>query len=79
MLKVQCISRECGFYHELKLGQWYVVEEERIIEETKTSYWGIITESSTGYFPIKHYPKKLFRTLDERRDSKLNKILREVE
>jgi len=47
ILKVQCISSECGFYHELKLGQWYVVEEERIIEGTKTSYWGTFLQKKS--------------------------------
>ena len=60
-IKVQCISTKCGLYKDLKIGQWYDVIE------------------SGDYFRIEDnsvitYEKSLFRTIDQRRDNKLNKL-----
>lgn len=71
MLKVQCISREVGLYHELKLYQWYVVDEERDRWYAIPNHYTVREKSG-----LNNYPKKLFRTLDDRRDSKLNKLLK---
>jgi hypothetical protein len=59
-IKVQCISTKCGLHKNLKIGQWYDVIEDG------------------DYFRIEwitnKYEKSLFRTKDQRRDTKLNKL-----
>ena len=59
---VQCISNKSGFYSDLKLGQWY--EAEFV---PKFNYYKIGGRA---------YDTNLFRTKDERRDQKLNKLLK---
>ena len=70
-IKVQCISTKCGLYKNLKLGQWYDVIDVG-------DYFKIEDNSSVigaGYYGNYHtYEKSLFRTIDQRRDSKLNKL-----
>ena len=67
-IKVQCISTKCGLYKDLKLGQWYDVIESG-------DYFRIEDKSIIGYYSnYNSYEKSLFRTIDERRDSKLNKL-----
>jgi len=69
-IKVQCISTKCGLYTDLKIGQWYDVTESG-------DYYKIEDNSVIGagyYGNYRTYEKSLFRTLDERRDSKLNKL-----
>jgi hypothetical protein len=69
-IKVQCISTKCGLYKDLKFGQWYDVIED-------DDYFRIEDNSAIGsrYSNYYRYEKSLFRTIDQRRDSKLNKIL----
>jgi hypothetical protein len=69
-IKVQCISTKCGLYKDLKIGQWYDVIDVG-------DYFRIKDNSIFGSaFPSKPktYEKSLFRTIDQRRDSKLNKL-----
>jgi hypothetical protein len=73
-MKVQCISNKCGFY-DLKIGQWY----EDLSPEDDT-YVSILDEElikgvkhKGGYYL--RYERKLFRTMAERRDWRLNKLL----
>ena len=69
-IKVQCISTKCGLYKDLKIGQWYDVIEDG-------DYFRIKGDSIVGsrYSNYYRYEKSLFRTIDERRDHKVNKIL----
>lgn len=69
-IKVQCISTKCGLYKDLKLGQWYDVIEDGDYFRIEDS--SVIGKSYSNYHT---YDKSLFRTLNERRDLKLNKIL----
>jgi hypothetical protein len=66
-IKVQCISTKCGLYKDLKIGQWYnVIDRE--------DYYQIEDKSIIGYNNYNTYEKSLFRTKDQRRDQKLNKL-----
>ena len=72
-IKVQCISTKCGLHKDLKFGQWYDVIEDG-------DYFRIEDNSAIGsrysnYGNYYRYEKFLFRTIDQRRDSKLSKIL----
>lgn len=68
-IKVQCISTNSGFYKKIQLGKWYEAEEYL------RSYiiYGIpklhSLDNDYGLFD-----KSLFRTIDEKRDLKLNKL-----
>ena len=65
-IKVQCISTKCGLHKDLEIGQWYdVIDYEK--------YYIIEDKSVIGQY--NSYDKSLFRTIDQRRDNKLNKIL----
>ena len=68
-IKVQCISTKCGLYKDLKLGQWYDVIDVG-------DYFKIEDNSVIGspYSNYHNYKKSLFRTIDQRRDNKLNKL-----
>jgi hypothetical protein len=63
IFKVQCISTNCGYYNDLKVGEWYNVTE---------------INDKYGYFRLYEldysYPKKLFRTVEIRRDQKLSRL-----
>lgn len=65
--KIQCISNGYGFYGELKLGKWY-----EFLEEGEDTY---CISVRPGPFDISIFPKYLFRTLQEKRDSIINKII----
>jgi hypothetical protein len=68
-IKVQCISTKCGLHKDLKIGQWYDVIDVG-------DYYRIEDKSIIGYYTnYNSYEKSLFRTIDQRRDNKLNKIL----
>ncbi len=76
-IEIQCISTKCGLYKDLKIGKWYnAIDDEGayyyIEDNPKTSTYGYGLPSINNYT---NYDKSLFRTKDERRDSKLNKIL----
>ena len=74
-IKVQCISTKCGLHKDLKFGQWYdVIEDGDYFRIEDNSAIGSIQGMLTGsnYY---RYEKSLFRTIDQRRDSKLSKIL----
>ena len=64
IIKVQCISTKCGLHKNLKIGQWYDVIEDGDYFRIEDNPW--ITNK---------YEKSLFRTKDQIRDTKLNKIL----
>ncbi len=69
-IKVQCISTKCGLYTDLKIGQWYDVIESG-------DYFRVVDNSVIAGNPYSNYnayEKSLFRTIDQRRDSKLNKL-----
>lgn len=67
-IEVQCISTKCGLYKDLKIGQWYnAIDRE--------DYYQIEDKSIIGYtYAYNTYEKSLFRTKDQRRDQKLNKL-----
>lgn len=72
-IKVQCITTKCGFYEELKFGEWYDVTES-------DDYYIIEDNSRIGLSHFSHlykkaYPKSLFRTKDERRDTRLKNLI----
>jgi hypothetical protein len=85
MIKVQCISNRSGFHQKLNIGEWYDVEEYISSDGKSDTY--IVNKLSAGKpksdVPISvfHmtlfglYDKSLFRTLQDKRDSQLNKIL----
>ena len=68
-IEVQCISTKCGLYKDLKIGQWYNVID-------RGDYYQIEDKSIIGYNNTydNTYEKLLFRTKDQRRDQKLNKL-----
>jgi len=71
--KVQCISTKCGLHEHLKLGAWYEAKEYK----DKFDQYLVDTIVIEHHYLNKHgvYDKSLFRTVDERRDNRLNKIL----
>jgi hypothetical protein len=86
-MKIQCISTNCGYYSELQLGKWYDAEiyagrrSRRTGEYSEPLY--LIKDLGDGVSSVvtswsrsATFPKCLFRTLDERRDSRLDKILK---
>ena len=85
MIKVQCISNRSGFHQQLNVGEWYDVEEYISSDGKSDTY--IVNKLSAGKpksdVPISvfHmalfglYDKSLFRTLQDKRDSLLDKIL----
>ena len=73
MIKVQCISTNSGFYENLELGKWYDAKESTFQLELLKSYYIVYGTNDNSPRP---YDKKLFRTLEEKRDIKLNKILK---
>lgn len=68
-IKVQCISTNSGFHKKLKIGKWYDSSISPIFTD---SY--LIYQSQNDTYP-ELYDKKLFRTLSEKRDFKLNKLV----
>ena len=85
MIKVQCISNRSGFHQKLNIGEGYDVEEYISSDGKSDTY--IVNKLSAGKpksdVPISvfHmalfglYDKSLFRTLQDKRDSLLDKIL----
>jgi hypothetical protein len=67
MVKVQCISNSCGFFDKLKRGNLYFVEDY-----SPELY---IVYENEHILAIIIYDKKMFRTLSERRDIIISKIL----
>jgi hypothetical protein len=76
--KVQCISTKSGFYEHLKLGAWYepknIINNRRykdkiIIEHHHLNKNGVYITTQVAY------DKVLFRTVNERRDDRLSKLL----
>lgn len=72
MIKVQCISTNSGFYKNIELGKWYDAKIQ-ILPTTKKEFYIVYGTNDNSPRP---YDKKLFRTLEEKRDIKLNKILK---
>ena len=74
-IKVQCISNKCGYHQRLERGKWYDAEE---YQSGSVSY--IIRGLGKKEHPLEQdygvYDKSLFRTLDEKREHRLNKILK---
>lgn len=87
MIRVQCISNNSGFHERLEVGEWYDAEEYesrkdankyRALQHThRPSY--IIHGLGKKEHPLDAdygvYDKSLFRTLQDKRESQLNKIL----
>ena len=85
MIKVQCISNRSGFHQKLNIGEWYDVDEYISSDGESDTY--IVNKLSTGnvnsyksdskfhmaLFGL--YDKSLFITLQDKRDSLLDKIL----
>ena len=85
MIKVQCISNRSGFHQKLNIGEWYDVEEYISSDGKSDTY--IVNKLSAGkpksdatisafhmaLFGL--YDKSLFMTLQDKRDSLLDKIL----
>lgn len=69
-MRVQCISNKCGFYQDLEIGQWY--EDVSPAGKYVTITFG---GAYHGYTTI--YERSLFRTESERRDTRLDKILKQ--
>lgn len=77
LVRVQCISNKSGFHERLEIGKWYEAEEyynrrNGLVEDYIIYGLGKIThplDSESGV-----YEKSLFRTVDERRDDRLNKL-----
>ena len=67
-IEVQCISTKCGLYKDLKIGQWYNVID------SETDYYQMVDAGSIIGYNYITYEKSLFRTKDQRRDQKLNKL-----
>jgi hypothetical protein len=77
-MKVQCVSTKCGFHKDLKLGEWYLVEEKQLLRKPLSNEivinhcylnkWGVYVSS------IVFYDKSLFRTFAEKREWKLSKL-----
>ena len=74
-IRVQCISTNSGFYENLELGKWYDAKmvPRRIKHGQKEELF--IVYGTNDNSP-RLYEKKLFRTLDEKREFRLNKILK---
>ena len=74
MIKVQCISTNSGFHARLEVGKWYNAEEY-----PSGFPYNIIYGLGKKEHPLDAdyglYDKSLFRTLQDKRDSQLNKIL----
>jgi hypothetical protein len=78
-MKVQCISTKCGNYPELKIGKWYEVEVcgyRRSRRNVKNEPLYRILDIGKNFHSQTIYPQCLFRTVDERRDNRLNKLLK---
>lgn len=72
-IKVQCISTNSGFHTRLKRGKWYDAEICYKDKDTLLTDLYLIYQSQNDIYP-ELYDKKLFRTLSEKRDFKLNKL-----
>ena len=85
MIKVQCISNRSGFHQKLNVGEWDNVDEYLSSDGKSDTY--IVNKLSAGkpksdatiskfhmdLFGL--YDKSLFITLQDKRDSQLDKIL----
>jgi hypothetical protein len=74
LIEIQCISNNCGFYEDLKIGKWYLASDS-------SDFYKIYNEKiDNKYFLYKSYhiiyDKKLFRTLEQKREMKINQILK---
>lgn len=83
MIKVQCISNNMGFYERLEIGKWYNVEtfdieNDRGFSEDEYIVYGLGKKEHPLDSDSGVYNKKLFRTLDEKREFILNNILNHV-
>jgi hypothetical protein len=67
MVKVQCISNSSGFFKKLKIGNFYIAQEY------STELYMVY--ENEHILSIGIYDKKMFRTLSERRDIIISKIL----
>lgn len=74
MIKVQCISTNSGFYKNIELGKWYDAKIQIFPGQPKKEEFYIVYGTNDN--SPRPYDKKLFRTLDELRDIKINKILK---
>ena len=86
MIRVQCISNNSGFHERLEVGEWYDAEEYESRKDANKyrsakilNYSYIIHGLGKKEHPLDAdygvYDKSLFRTLQDKRESQLNKIL----
>lgn len=89
MIRVQCISNNSGFHERLEVGEWYDAEEYESRKDAN-KYLAAQRYGNNKYSYIIHglgkkehpldadygvYDKSLFITLQDKRDSQLDKIL----
>jgi hypothetical protein len=77
-MKVQCVSTKCGFHKHLKLGEWYLVEENQLLRkpfsnEIAINHW-YLNKFGVYVGNVIFYDRSLFRTFSEKRDYKLSKL-----
>lgn len=70
MDKVQCISNECGFFKKIKVGGFYFVDDY------SPEIYTVYELNNKEKLSIGIYDKCLFRTLTERRDIRISKLLK---
>jgi hypothetical protein len=78
MKVLQCVSTKCGFHKHLKLGEWYLVEENQLLRkpfsnEIAINHW-YLNKFGVYVGNVIFYDRSLFRSLDEKRDYKLSKL-----
>jgi hypothetical protein len=79
-MKVQCIKNKSGFYKHIKIGEWYETESRTWDDADITDKVVIkhLFKNENGVYAVTLgvYDKSMFRTLEEKRDIKLRKILK---
>jgi hypothetical protein len=75
-IKVQCISTNSGFYKDLERGKWYDAKIHKNYGSGEKLDEDLLVVYGTNDNSPRLYYKKLFRTLDEKREFRLNKILK---
>ena len=69
-IPIQCKTTKCGYHKNLKLGKWYFARYDKDLYGQY--YYFIIDESGVE----NKYDKSLFFTVADRREIRLNKILK---
>lgn len=75
-IKVQCISTKCGYHEMLERGKWYEAELYTSRSDGNVHYiiYGLGNKTHPLDSDYGVYEKSLFRTIDEKRDTVLNKL-----